>query len=205
MNFIYLDESGNLGFSEKSGEYFVVAGLCCEHEKTVNRCIKKVRTGLSKKYTKTEMKFSNSSDVTRRRVLDCIAKMDISISYLAVKKEWIHHHLRDKKHIIHNYMFGQLLTNILNNNPISSTSIIVDKFLPYDEIDDFNEYINLKIPVPGNIKHVSSQSNNGIQAVDFAVGAIHRIYRNNDDTFYNIISEKIDLSLDSKQTIFRRI
>lgn len=204
MKFIYLDESGNLGFSEKSGEFFVVAALCCEEEKIVDRCIKKARTGLSKKYKKTEMKFSNSSDVTRRRVLSCISKRDISISYLCVKKEWIHSHLRDKKHVIHGYMFGQLLVNILRDCELSSMTIIVDKFLSYENIDEFDKYINQKIPVEGTIKHVSSQSNNGIQAVDFAVGAIHRYYRNNDDSFINIISDKIDLSIDSRETIFKK-
>lgn len=41
LKYIYLDESGNLGFSDASGEYFVVEALCCEEEKSANRCIKK--------------------------------------------------------------------------------------------------------------------------------------------------------------------
>ncbi len=74
LKFIYLDESGNLGFSEKSGTYFVVAGLCVNEEKIVNKWIKNARTGLTKKYKKNELKFSNLSDVNRRRVLQCISK-----------------------------------------------------------------------------------------------------------------------------------
>ena len=31
----------NLGFTEKSGEFFVVAGLRVDEENIVNRCIKK--------------------------------------------------------------------------------------------------------------------------------------------------------------------
>ncbi|MDD3754466.1 MAG: DUF3800 domain-containing protein [Methanobacterium sp.] len=204
MNFIYLDESGNLGFSEKSTQYFVVAALCCNEMKTVDMCIKRVRNGLTKKYKKNEMKFSNSSDTTRRRVLKCIARRDVSIAYLSLDKNWVDDHLRDKPQVIHKYMFGQLLTNILHETSISRTKIIVDKFLDYKRIEEFDSYINKKISVRGDIEHVSSQSNNGIQAVDFVVGAVHRKYRNNDDIFHNIILDKIDLTLDSKEIIFTR-
>lgn len=87
LKFIYLDESGNLGFSEKSGTYFVVASLCVNEEKIVNKCIKNARTGLTKKYKKNELKFSNSSDINRRRVLQCISKRDVSLPGLVLNKK----------------------------------------------------------------------------------------------------------------------
>ncbi len=205
MNYIYLDESGDLGFTEKSTEYFVVAALCCAEMKTVDRCIKRVRSGLSKKYKKSEMKFSNSTDATRRRVLRCINRLDVSISYLSLNKSWVDVDSRDKPQVIYKSMFGQLLINILNSNPsVSRTKIVVDKYLDYNRAEEFNKYIQKKISVRGDIEHVSSQSNNGIQAVDFVVGAIHRTYRNNDDSFHNLIKDKIDIVLDSEKEIFPR-
>ena len=89
MKYIYLDESGNLGFTEKSGTYFVVASLCVDSEKTVHRCIKNARTGLNSKYKKNELKFSNSSNANRRRVLQCISRRDISLSCLVLNKNWV--------------------------------------------------------------------------------------------------------------------
>ena len=137
MRYIYLDESGNLGFSAKSGEFFFVAALCCENEKTVDRCIKKVRKGLTKKYKKNWNEIFKFIWCNSKRILSCIARLDVSISYLCVKKKWIHPHLRDKKHIIHGYMFGQLLANILIDCEIKSSTIIVDKFLPFVNIHQF--------------------------------------------------------------------
>ena len=205
LNYIYLDESGNLGFTEKSTEYFVVAALCCAEMKTVDRCIKRARSGLSKKYKKNEMKFSNSTDATRRRVLECISRLDVSIAYLSLDKNWVDVHLQNNPQVIHRFMFGQLLTNILNSNPtVSRTKIVVDKYLDYNRAKEFNEYIQKKISIRGDIEHVSSQSNNGIQAVDFVVGAIHRTYRNKDNSFHNLIKDKIDIALDSQEEIFRR-
>jgi len=52
LKYIFLDESGDLGFTPKSSKYFIVACLCVDEEKIVNRCIKTVRKGLSKKYKK---------------------------------------------------------------------------------------------------------------------------------------------------------
>jgi len=204
LRYIFLDESGDLGFSAKSSKYFIVAALCTKEEKIVNRCIKTVRTGLSKKYKKTEMKFSNSSNPTRRRVLKCIAGKNISISYISLKKEWIYHYLRDKQPIIHNYMIGQLLSNILYCASVIRTTIIIDKFLPYKKIEGFNKYIDFKTPVRIEVEHQTSHGNNGLQAVDFVAGAIHKKYRDNKESFYNIISDKIDISLNSREKIFRK-
>lgn len=205
LQYIYLDESGNLGFTPKSGEYFIVAALCCKTEKDVNRCIKNARTGLGKKYKSVEMKSSNSSDATKRRVLECIAKRDVSIAYIALKKDWVHSHLREKKNVIHSYAFGQLLTNTMRCYEPTKTKIVIDKFLNYDQIEEFNKCISLKIPYDADIEHVSSKANDGIKAVDFVAGAINRKYWHDDETFYKIISSKVNMALDSREEIFKRV
>lgn len=41
--YIYLDESGDLGFSEKSSNYFVITLLLVKEPKEVKNCIKKIR------------------------------------------------------------------------------------------------------------------------------------------------------------------
>jgi len=64
-------------------------------------------------------------------------------------------------------------------------------------------YLQITCPLY-NINHVSSDGNNGIQAVDFIAGAIHRKYRNDDNSFYKLIKDKIDLALDSRKQIFKK-
>lgn len=204
LKYIFLDESGDLGFTPKSSKYFIVACLCVDEEKIVKRCIKTVRKGLSKKYKKTELKFSNSSKTTKRRVLECIALKNISISYLALNKGWIHSHLRNKNFVIHNYMIAQLLSELLDEASNNKTIIVIDKFLPYKNIVDFNRYIGLKTPSVLDIRHESSHGSNGIQAVDFIAGAIHLKYRTNDESFYSIISNKVNVSLDTRENIFKK-
>jgi hypothetical protein len=206
MTYIYLDESGNLGFSKVSGDFFVVAAICSETEKEVNQCIKNARSGLTKKYKKNEMKFSNSSDPTRKRILKCINKRDISCHYMAITKKWIHPHLREKKSVLQSYAFSQLLCNIMSTRSGYDLNIVVDKFLNSDkQIEKFNECISRKIRANPEIEHVSSKSSRGIQAVDFVAGAAHRKYRNSDGSFINIISDKIEMEIDLRTEIFRKV
>jgi hypothetical protein len=205
LKHIYLDESGNLGFSEKSGKYFIVAGLCVEDSKTVDRCIKNARTGLTKKYKKNELKFSNSSDPNKRRVLSCISKRDVSLSYLALNKNWVPIDLRQNIPLLHTYMSGQLLSNVLSNMSVIRINVIIDKFLHSKKIDGFNDYIDNNVSVKMNIQHVSSDGNNSIQAVDFVAGAVNRKYRGNDDEYYKLIEDKIDIILDSRDQILGRV
>ncbi|MEI2763235.1 DUF3800 domain-containing protein [Methanothrix soehngenii] len=76
---IYLDESGNLGGlgSRVSEEdpYFVLAALVAREEIPIRRCIRKIRQTLPKKYkVKSELKFNESDDPSKRRILECVAK-----------------------------------------------------------------------------------------------------------------------------------
>lgn len=203
LRHIFLDESGDLGFHKRSSKYFIVAALCTENEKTTTRCIKNIRKKLSKKYTQAELKFSESSDVTRRRVLECITKRNVSISYITLDKNWVKPQSRGNLPLIEKRMIARLLSEILNPSHPPVT-ITIDKYLPYKDIESFNSYLDLKMPCKINITHESSRGNNGIQSVDFVAGAIHRKYREQDTTFYNIISSKIDIKLDSYSKIFKK-
>jgi hypothetical protein len=204
LKYIFLDESGDLGFKPKSSKYFVVAALCTETEKTTTRCIKNVRTGLSKKYTRAELKFTESSDVTRRRVLECISKREVSVSYITLNKEWVKPKSRGNLPLIEKRMIARLLSEILTPSH-SPVTITIDKYLPYKDIESFNSYLDLKMPCKvKKITHESSRENNGIQSVDFVAGAIHRKYREKDETFYDIISDKIDVKIDSYSKIFKK-
>jgi hypothetical protein len=59
---IYIDESGDLGFTGRSSPYFVIAALIVHNPLTIRRCFAKIRRNkLKKKYKKLpEFKFNNS-------------------------------------------------------------------------------------------------------------------------------------------------
>ncbi|MDY1592129.1 MAG: DUF3800 domain-containing protein, partial [Methanofastidiosum sp.] len=78
---IYLDESGELGFSDRSSKYFVIVLVVCDDEKSLKRLIKKIRGKKLKKTIKNlpEIKANNSTNEIRNAVLKDISKINLSI------------------------------------------------------------------------------------------------------------------------------
>ena len=75
---IYLDESGNLGYSEKSSKYFLIALLVTKNHKSIDNCIKRIRQRKLKKKFKEipELKFNNSDEIIKKLILKCIANRE---------------------------------------------------------------------------------------------------------------------------------
>ena len=80
---IYIDESGDIGFSERSSPYFVIAALIVHDPLAIRRCFAKIRRNkLKKKYKDLpEFKFNNSGPEIKKRILACIATADVDIAY----------------------------------------------------------------------------------------------------------------------------
>ncbi len=95
---IYLDESGDLGFGPRASKYFILAAIITRDPGQVRRCIKRVRQQkLSKKYkTIPELKFHNSSQAIRTRILDCTARTDTDVAYAVLRKHQVYDRLRNK-------------------------------------------------------------------------------------------------------------
>ena len=206
---IFIDESGDLGFTERSSKYFVVAALIVYDHLAIHRCFKKIRQNrLKKKYRDIpEFKFNNSGKEIKERVLKCIAKTDADIAYCVLRKDQVHPHLRDKHAIVYNYLIGSLVSNITQHILVfGNIDIIVDKSLNGIQRDAFDQYLvyrtfernhdtRFESPVI-TIEHVDSCTDPCIQAVDFIAGALHHYYRTNDDTYFQIIDGRIKVAND---------
>lgn len=73
MAFIFIDESGNLGFEfNKKGtsSYFLITFLFTTNKRAVEKCVKKVHAGLRKKYKKVGILHAYREEpITRKRLL----------------------------------------------------------------------------------------------------------------------------------------
>ncbi len=205
---IYLDESGDLGFSPKSSKFFVVAAILSKDRLRIEKCITKVRKErLPSKYKKiSELKYHNSDNIIRRRILQCITKADMGIAYAVLRKRQVYEKLRNKPNILYNFLCGSLIGNIFRKYHINTkVNIIVDRSLTGINRDAFDEYIGYRALMSKTeifnldyleIRHVDSSQDKCIQAVDFVVGAIARNYEFEDSSFYEIIDKNVDFALD---------
>lgn len=206
---IFIDESGDLGFTERSSPCFVIAAIIVNNPLAIRRCFAKVRRNkLKKKYRELpEFKFNNSGSEIKRRILSCIASADVDIAYCVLRKEQVYPHLRSNHQIIYNYLTGSLISHIIqrfyDSGPVEIT---VDKSLNGIQREAFDQYLIYKTfeknqtmdlaAIPITIEHADSKNEPCIQAADFIAGALHYYFRTNDDTFSGIINEKVTLAFD---------
>ncbi|MCH8520137.1 MAG: DUF3800 domain-containing protein [Nanoarchaeota archaeon] len=195
FRYMFIDESGNLGFSKESGRYFIISALIFKDLKQADRFIKNMRRNKFKKELKTatELKANNSSDKLRHYILQKINELDfVQIFHIILDKEEVKSQfLRNDKHKLYNFVAGKLAKNILINN--IDIEIIIDKskgkqFL----INDFDRYFKQKLSEKSSnytckISHSYSHNYSGLQLVDFLAWSVYRKYEYKDSTFNNNI------------------
>ncbi|HZD43228.1 MAG TPA: DUF3800 domain-containing protein, partial [Methanomicrobiales archaeon] len=112
---IYLDESGDLGFSPRASQFFVLAALVQPDPVEIQRCFKRVRSQkLKKRYRDLpELKYNHTSLVIKRRILERIGSCNVGIGYAVLRKEQVRDSLKAKPQILYNYLAGSLISRII--------------------------------------------------------------------------------------------
>lgn len=209
MKYIFLDESGELGFKDSSSKYFVITLLSCDEGGVydLRRIIKKVRQKIIKKKLKRypELKGNNSSDKVRKEVLERFMKTNSEIFTIILDKSKVYEYLKDKKSKLYNYISNLILNECSFDNP--SVCLIVDKSKSNRSLrEDFDNYVRKKINEKNNlnkliIKHENSQNEGCLQVLDFISWAIFRNYEYKDSIFIEMIKDKIVI----KKEVFQKL
>lgn len=199
--YLFLDESGDLGFKSKSSKWFIFTLVVVEDNRSLERVIKKERKNLKKKYQKSfsELHAYHCDDITRKRVLKSLAELDISVVTTILNKEKVYIDFQNQKNYLYNYSANILLERLINKNIIRDDDIldlVVDKKDTKKNLkNNFINYITegMDSRRNGNFKMQLSKSHEekGLQAVDFLSWAIFRKYEKGDYEFYEIIKDKI--------------
>jgi hypothetical protein len=209
MKYIFLDESGELGFKDSSSKYFVITLLICDESEiyALRRIIKKVREKLIKKKLKRypEIKGNNSSDKIRIEVLQRFMKTNAEVFTIILEKSKVYEYLKDKKNKLYNYISNLILNECSLEN--DSVCLVVDKSKTNRSLrEDFDNYIRNNINQKNSscrliIKHENSQKEACLQVLDFISWAIFRNYEYNDSKFIEIIKDKIVI----KKEVFQKL
>jgi hypothetical protein len=187
MAYIFLDESGDLGFDsqKKSSKYFVVTFLFVENKGPIEKVMKKAARNLSKKELKRYIGVLHAckeKPKTITKVLGVLNEKDISVLSIYLNKRKVYTKLKDEKHVLYNYISNILLDRLLTKRlvPLDSKIHLVasrretNKFLN----ENFKSYlkhqvknnhqldINIEVKVPSGEKC--------LQAVDFICWAIYQ-------------------------------
>ncbi len=207
---MFVDESGDLGFTKKATKFFIVAYLESDSPQRIRIEIGRVLKQLhqKKRYSlaRNELKFSRMDDYCRKYVLEKIAKCDVSLGVVVMNKAFVNHNLRKDPVrlynwcVVHNIMLS-LLPNIAAGNKLH---MVFDKSLPNWRIKEFNDYVENKASYlmfsekkasfssDGiSSEHISSETEPCLQAVDAVAGAYFQKYEHDNDEYIRIIEDKV--------------
>lgn len=206
MSYIFLDESGDLGFNfkkKKTSKYFVITFLFVKEKQSLEKIVKKVFEGFSKK----EVKYHNGvlhavkeTPKIRQKVLNLFRKNDVSnVIVIYLNKKKVYTRLQDEKHVLYNYVTNILLDRVCTKKliPIDKKVFLVasrretNKFLN----QNFSNYLknqvksNHKLDIEIEIKSPTQEKS--LQVVDMLSWSIFRKYEHGDDSYYNIFKQDI--------------
>ena len=129
MAYIFLDESGDLGFTfgKKSSKYFVITFMFVENKGPIEKVIKKVARNLSKKELKRYVGVLHAckeKPKTRIKILSNLNSKDIAVISIYLNKRKVYTKLQDEKHVLYNYVTNILLDRLFTKKLISINSPI---------------------------------------------------------------------------------
>ncbi len=204
MGYIFLDESGDLGFNFKklkTSKYFVVAFLFVENKRSIEKIVKKTHAELKKKYKRRfgVLHSVKEKPITRQRLLRRLNEKDCAIMTIYLNKRKVYTKLQDEKQVLYNYVTNILLDRIYSKRLVAGKDKITivasrretNRYLN----ENFKTYLNNqaknhhKVEVEAVIKTPFEEKS--LQVVDFVSWAIFRKYEYGDDSYYNIIRNKI--------------
>lgn len=198
---LYLDESGDLGFSEGSSSHFVIGFLATDSEVDLKRRVKRIkqRFGLPRH---VEAKAADSDADFRRAMLQAVRASAVEIHVITVYKGQVHKRLRENTNILYNYAAGLLLLPFLKAQALDAVTLVVDQRIirvPGGRLP-FDDYIKTELwGTHGTftdlrIHPMDSRESYGLQAADFVTNALFRARERGDWSLWNIIREKVATS-----------
>ena len=204
MPYIFLDESGDLGFApkKKNSKYFVVTVLATLDKKPIEKVIKKVHVSLKKKVKRLSggiLHCYKEKPATRKRLLKLLNTRDCVVLAIYLNKAKVYTKLREEKHVLYNYVTNILLDRIMTKKLIDQKLGILliaarretNKFLNENFKDYLDKQIKNKHGLKIKIELKTPAQEKSLQAVDFASWAIFRKYERGDDSYYNLIKSRI--------------
>lgn len=205
MAYIFLDESGDLGFNfqkSKTTKFFVLTFLFVENKRPIEKIVNKIFCGFSKKEIRSHggvLHCYKEHPKTRFRLLNLLNEKDISILSIYLNKKKVYSRLQDEKHVLYNYVVNILLDRICTKKliPLDQPITLIasrretNKFLNHN----FSAYLqrqsknNINLSLTIEIK--TPHEEKALQVTDFACWSIFRRREHGDESYYNVFKSKI--------------
>jgi hypothetical protein len=170
----------------------------------LDRLTKNIRKRLGKKECKGELKFNRSLDLTRKLILEGVAKSDCQIAWVSYEKKKLPLALLADKHEMYLMACECVLPELFKRVPSRRIHVIMDKYYSKKrERDKLNEHISSLLTEyhAGNfipvfqVSQLNSESRKELQVHDFVVGALFQHVERDVDRYFSIIENNVVFGL----------
>lgn len=211
MWYLYLDESGDLGFdfvNKKPSKFFTIAVVAVDSIEENRKLIKAVRLTLRRKLNPPnkrkrivyELKGSSTTIEVKKYFYRFVQPIRFGVYAVTLNKRRVYERLTKEKARVYNFISRHVLDRIpFEKNAGQRVEMIVDKSKSKPEIVEFNTYIRhqLEARLPPSAKldvfHWSSQDTPGLQAADVFCWGIFQKYERKDEAWLAVFREKLML------------
>lgn len=208
MWYIYLDESGDLGFdfvNKKPSKFFTITILVIKgniENRLLFKAVKKtLRRRLNprgkRKRIVAELKGTKTTLEVKKYFYEQVKSLNFNIYAITLNKRRLYEYLIKNKSRVYNFIARNVLDQISFKEAKIKVELIIDKSKSKPEIVEFNSYIRRQLEaeldpkIPLNIYHFSSIESGGLQAADmFSYGIFEKHERRRMD-WLNIFKEKV--------------
>lgn len=206
MWYLYLDESGDLGFdfvNKKPSKFFTICILAMSSVEANRQLAKAVRLTLRRKLNSPhhrkrmiqELKGTGTTLEIKKYFYDHAKGVKFGIYAMTLNKRRVFERLAQNKSRVYNFVARKVLDQIpFSMNDGSPVTFIIDKSMAKPEIAEFNSYIGRqlegKLPpnVPLFMEHHHSHDYPGIQAVDLFAWGIFQKYEHGDTAWLDVFA-----------------
>lgn len=201
MAYIFLDESGDLGFKSSSSKWFLFTIAIVSDSRSLERVIKRIWRPLKKKHKRLgELHAYHADAITRTRVLQRLSELeDLKVLTIILNKKKVYVDLQNQKNYLYNYT-ANILLDRLHSSGLLKIGEAIELYIDRKDTnkrlrENFVEYLNNAMLVRRDgvfrVTLHASHENKSLQAVDFISWAIFRKYEHGDFEYYELIKSKI--------------
>ena len=202
MLYLYLDESGDLGFdffAKKPSKYFTVTVMLVYGMESRKRIAKAVKRTLQNKLAKkgTELKGAKQSIEVKRYFYRHVESVPFELYALTLNKRRVYDYLSQKKDRVYNFIARKVLDVIPFVNASVRVGLVIDRSKSKKEIREFDEYLirqlssRIEPRIPLDIDHHLSHEDLLLQAVDLFSWGVFRKYERDDMEWFDVFKSKI--------------
>jgi len=191
--YMFIDESGDLGFGKGSSKFLIVSALIVDNPRELDRIIKNMRRySFRKELSKAnEIKANKSSKKLKIHMLQKLNLVSgAKAFYMVLEKRKVNSNLfLNEKHILYNYIAGKLAKNILFDKV--SFEIKIDKskgtfFLRKEFDKHFRKMLKINCDkLRCEISHKHSHNWSGLQFADILAWSCFRKFEKGQEGYLN--------------------